>query len=254
MNIFRRYIYNNAERIIFREDISQDYYKELKCKESIVTCDLALRNEINIERQEEKLNVDYSLVKFFNKYEKIVGITITDLRWHPKFSGDIEVINRITSSFTELIEVLEKKGYGVMFIPQQFGMASDCQYMQGFSRDNCFMLNNDYDCYLQQFVIGRLFAVVGMRYHSNIFSAKMGTPFISVSYEQKMKGFVKKIDYSDYCIDIEALSSQELIGKFLRLEKHYDELKMLLETKVIELKKLSNITTEIIIDYLKGND
>ena len=30
------------------------------------------------------------------------------------------------------------------------------------------------DTYFQQYVIGKLYAVVGMRYHSNIFSAKMG--------------------------------------------------------------------------------
>ena len=30
----------------------------------------------------------------------------------------------------------------------------------------------------------------------------MGTPFVSVAYEQKMKGFMKKIQQEKYCIDI----------------------------------------------------
>ena len=64
------------------------------------------------------------------------------------------------------------------------------------------------DTYFQQYVIGKLYAVVGMRYHSNIFSAKMGIPFVSVSYEQKMKGFMQSIGLSEYCIDLNELSEK----------------------------------------------
>ena len=44
------------------------------------------------------------------------------------------------------------------------------------------------------------YAIIGMRYHSNIFSAKAGTPFISISYEQKMAGFMNKMNLEKYCI------------------------------------------------------
>lgn len=250
LNIFRRYIYNNAEQIVFREEISQNYYKKLNCKESKVTCDLALRNEIDIEKQRKILDEDSSLTTFLKKYKKIVGITITDLVWHPKYSKDLEVAKRVKNSFLEFIDFLYKKDYGIIFIPQQFGLATDCKYMNGFAKNNCFMLDNDYDCYLQQYLISKLYAVVGMRYHSNIFSAKMGTPFISISYEQKMKGFIKKIDYTDYCIDIDELSESVLKEKFLQLEVHYEEIKSLLESESIILKDLSNVTTDLIINYL----
>ena len=38
----------------------------------------------------------------------------------------------------------------------------------------------------------------------------MGTPFVSVAYEQKMKGFMKKIQQEKYCIDISDLSFELL--------------------------------------------
>ena len=41
-------------------------------------------------------------------------------------------------------------------------------------------MDDMHDCYFQQYIISLIKAVVGMRYHSNIFSAKMGTPFVSV--------------------------------------------------------------------------
>lgn len=49
-----------------------------------------------------------------------------------------------------------------------------------FDEDNYFVICSDdekYDTYFQQYVIGCMYAVIGMRYHSNIFSAKMGTPY-----------------------------------------------------------------------------
>lgn len=74
-------------------------------------------------------------------------------------------------------------------------------------------------------MIGQLYAVIGMRYHSNIFSAKMGTPFISISYEQKMKGFMEKMNLAEYCIDLKTLSKDTIENRFEQLVNHYDEYK-----------------------------
>ena len=46
----------------------------------------------------------------------------------------------------------------------------------------------------------------------------MKTPFISVSYEQKMNGFVKLAGMDDYLIDITELSEELLSEKFELLE------------------------------------
>jgi Uncharacterized conserved protein len=108
-----------------------------------------------------------------------------------------------------------------------------------------------YDTYFQQYVISRLYAVIGMRYHSNIFSAKMGTPFISVSYEQKMQGFMEKMKLSDYCIVLGDLNEQKLIEKFRLLEDHYDEYKQYLVDIHNDMKAESYKTTEILSDVMK---
>ena len=103
--------------------------------------------------------------------------------------------------------------------------------MSGFAtgKDSFFTIpdsDDRYDSYFQQYVIGQLYAVVGMRYHSNIFSAKMGTPFISVSYEQKMTGFMEKMELSRYCIGIKDLSAELLAEKFELLEQEHDSYNM----------------------------
>ena len=128
--------------------------------------------------------------------------------------------------------------------------------MYSYSTYKCFVLSDKYDCYFQQFIISKLYAVVGMRYHSNIFSAKMCTPFVSIAYEQKMSGFMKKIDLSEYCLDIKDLSYENLQAYFNRLEENYLTYKSNLKNIHNNLREESYQTTkyiEVIIDEITNN-
>ena len=143
-----------------------------------------------------------------------------------------------------------------MFIPQLYGNGNDYDLMKSFcfDSDNYFVVtatDEYYDTYFQQYLIGQLYAVIGMRYHSNIFSAKMGTPFISVSYEQKMKGFMNKIRLSEYCIDLQELSTELLDDRFKQLVKHYEEYKEYLYNMHDFMKSESHKTTDILEGIVK---
>ena len=165
---------------------------------------------------------------------------------------DIAIFS-FTSIFNTIIDYLKDKGYGVVFIPQLFGTANDKDLMESFAKENCFTMDDNHDCYFQQYIIGKLHAVIGLRYHSNIFSAKMKTPFVSVSYEQKMKGFMEQSGLTDLCIDIENLSEKTLIDKFNYLEDNYDNIKERLEEASSNALKKSLKTTELICDYIDKN-
>ena len=115
---------------------------------------------------------------------------------------------------------MEVKGYGVLFIPQLFGNQSDFDYMNSFMSKNSFIMKDTMDTYFQQYVISKLHAVVGMRYHSNIFAAKMNTPFIAVAYEEKMEGFIRLASLDDYSIELSDISFEQLNHKFIMIEKN----------------------------------
>ena len=68
----------------------------------------------------------------------------------------------------------------------------------------------------------------------------MGTPFVSVSYEQKMQGFMKKAGLLEYCLPISELSANSLSNKFEGMMSNYDEYKSLLAIKKAEFKKESS--------------
>lgn len=252
-NIFRKKILKSAEKIILREDISKKYLDNLLPQnKAIVTLDAAFQNELDINKYKIVLKRDKELYKFFNTNKKIIGITITDLLWHPILSN-VKTAQNISITFKKVIQTLCAKNYKILFIPQLFGEANDYNLMKTFEIEGCYTIKDTYDCYFQQFIISKIYAVIGMRYHSNIFSAKMGIPFISISYEQKMLGFMKKVNLDKYCIPLEQLNSEMILSKFKLLEENYFPFKDYLNSIHNNLRETSFKSTEILLDYLNFN-
>lgn len=251
-NILRKYVLKRACCVTFRESISGGYFHDLlPDKEYTVTLDSAFQNDIDVKFNKDLLNKDRKLCDFLNKFDKVIGITITDLQWNPKYSDNHELSNHIRSVFVRFVSFLEVEGYGVIFIPQLFGDMNDRDYMATFASTNTFLLSDQYDCYFQQYLISKLYAVVGMRYHSNIFSCKMGTPFISISYEQKMKGFMNEQKLELYCIDISDLEYEYLVDKFVFLVSGYNNYQSFLANRKVLLKEKASETTRLLLECIR---
>ncbi len=251
-NSIRKRVLKNASAVILREKISENHVKNfVPDVKTLTTLDSAFQHDVDIEKNEKLLDNYTELKCFLNKYDKCIGITITDLQWNPLYSGKDEIKNNIRESFENFIKYLKEQGFGVVFVPQLFGSANDRDYMASFALDNAFVVDETYDCYFQQYLISKLYAVVGMRYHSNIFSCKMKIPFISVSYEQKMKGFMESQKLEKYCININDLSFEILKEKFDLLLSEYDEYRNILVEKSPELKRKAHRTTDILLSKLK---
>lgn len=82
---------------------------------------------------------------------------------------------------------------------------------------------------------GQLDLVICMMLHSSILSFAEETPFISIAYDKKNYAFMKKIDYQDYCLDINKINKDLLSQKFDQLEfnsknisQHFSQQKQLL--------------------------
>ena len=250
-NIFRKKILKGAKLICLREELSKkmvkDFIPEL---EPVVTLDSAFQHDIDISGNSELLR-SYTELNEFISDKNVIGITVTDLQWNSKYKGNAEIQETIRDTFNSFVLRLTGEGYKVLFIPQLFGGANDYEYMSTFRiNDNVFVMSDKYDCYFQQYIISRLKAVIGMRYHSNIFSAKMGTPFISVSYEQKMVGFMEKAELMKYCININELSSEVLNEKFDLLLSSYDDYKSELAKKRVQFKEQSHKTTDLVAQII----
>lgn len=250
-NKIRRKVLLESSLLCLREEISEKMVNDfIPEKKTVVTLDSAFQHPIDMSANEKLFWEYHELASFVENGDNVIGMTITDLQWNYAYSGNVEISNRIRNVFSKFIEYLTENGYKILFIPQLFGESGDARYMLSFCTDNCFVMSDKYDCYFQQYVISRVKAVVGMRYHSNIFSAKMGTPFISVSYEQKMLGFMKKADLLDYCIDVNDLSYELLVSKFNNLLDQYSEIHRYLEIKKDTFRNESHKTTDLVMELI----
>ena len=79
----------------------------------------------------------------------------------------------------------------------------------------------------------------------------MGTPFVSVSYEQKMKGFMQSIGLSNYCIDLNDLSENVLSDKFRQLEVNHDAYEKKLQHIHSDMKCQSYKSTAEVVKFLE---
>lgn len=255
-NEWRKKVLLDAEAVVLRDPISAEHVKKLLPNIDLhQTLDSALQHDINTEENAVKLNEYTELKSFLSNHKRCIGITITDLLWHPVHSKNRRVQESIENSFKGLLGQLVDSGYGVVFVPQLYGAGNDYNLMKSYctnDKDYFIIPDNDnrYDTYFQQYLIGQLYAVIGMRYHSNIFSAKMGTPFVSVSYEQKMQGFMEKMNLSQYCLPLNDLTPDTLQEKFTLLEKNYSKYKEYLISKHDEMRKESYRTTEILKEVI----
>jgi colanic acid/amylovoran biosynthesis protein len=250
-NILRKRVLDNAEFVCLREAVSAQYVKEFGVDNEIfVTLDSAFQHYGDPQKYEQQFMEYSELNEFMTKYDKIVGMTTTDLAWHPIHKNNMQLREEIKETFTTFIDYLKEKNIGVVFIPQLFGNHHDKKYMELFKDDNCFVVDDLHDCYFQQHIISKFYSVVGMRYHSNIFSAKMGTPFISISYEQKMAGFMEISGLDDYCIKVEELNAKGLIETFEKLENNYESYRKLLNGKIKQWKKEAHRTTDAVTKIL----
>ena len=246
-NRIRKWLLKTPRIMCVREAISQKYLEQIGIRKNVhVTMDLAFMNDIDKAYNEKKLN-DYSKLKeFLDSHDKVVGVTITDFKWHIKLRNDQELLARIEDAFHKYINELVKKGYGVLFIPQLFGNQNDYHYMEKHCSSNAFIMDDTMDTYFQQYVISKLYAVIGMRYHSNIFAAKMGTPFIAVVYEEKMRGFLELSDLAEYSIPLTEISFEKLDEKFSVLEQDYEIIRQNLQNGMTDWRKNAVRTIDLL--------
>ncbi len=59
-------------------------------------------------------------------------------------------------------------------------------------------------------IYGDVDLLVGMRMHSNILAATVGTPFVAIAYEHKTEGITETIKMNRYCIKAEEVNSTNL--------------------------------------------
>lgn len=243
----RNWLLKTPKVTCVREAISQKYLAEIGITENVhVTMDLAFMDDVDPVPNERKLTNYTELNNFLVTHEKVVGMTLTDFKWHIKLRNDPQLLIRIEDAFQKIINRLTHKGYGVLLIPQLFGNQNDYDYLKNYCATNTLLMDDAQDTYFQQHIISKLYAVIGMRYHPNIFAAKTGIPFIAVVYEEKMQGFLELAHLEAYSIPLDDLSFEKLDEKFAVLELNHGTIGQNLRTNVSGWRQNALRTLELL--------
>ena len=248
---YRNRVLKRVDAICVRESISyQELKKEGLEKNVTVTIDSAFLNDISKTQMEKEMKNETALCAFLNNYQKVIGVTITDFAWHVEYGKDNKLKGQIKRTFQEFIQLLGKRRIGVVLIPQLFGNQNDKKYLQEFEWENTYLLGDDKDAYFQQYMISKLYGVIGMRYHSNIFAAKMGVPFIPIVYEEKMRGFAEYAGWENLAIALENLSVEELCRQYEYMETNYTDLCKIVWNERTKWKKQAQRTLNDLLQLL----
>lgn len=131
------------------------------------------------------------------------------LTWHYNYqSTDQEVIDTFWLDVMQSITNAYPNSKIVM-LPQTFGDGSQSDGYEyflklatRFGHEHIFVAPASSDSDEQQSIIAGAHCVIGARYHSIVFAINAGVPFISLSYEHKMRGLLEMVDGCDSMVEI----------------------------------------------------
>ena len=159
------------------------------------------------QRENMYKNIAESMMNLQDK-----GFKVYVLPFHTEsYDNDWEIINELKSKM--------KKGYGFEVLNKKSKMTPS--EVLGLIKQMDFL--------------------IGMRLHSLIFSAICKVPMITYCYDTKIRGFMKMIKMSNYCLSIDS-DSDIFLKKSMELMKNKEQISNKIEKSVKKMK--SNILKE----------
>ena len=79
--------------------------------------------------------------------------------------------------------------------------------------------------------------VVTSRFHGVVFAHMLNIPVLAISDHPTVSRLMSDLGLSDYCVDIEKCEVNVLVGRFLSLVSHRDEIKRRMASKLTSYKE-----------------
>ena len=176
--------------------------------------------------------------RYFHKYgiddpSRTVGITIRPWRFPGADNAD-ERYDAYIDSVIEVADYINKLGYQVVFFNQSIGPNKHeddreaIKYLLGRCGDKSqkyVWVNEDMTCEELISCYSKLYAFIGTRFHSVIFSMSCSVPSIAIGYGgNKAKGIMGKFNMDELQVSINDVTGASLISRFDLLSGNYQDL------------------------------
>jgi polysaccharide pyruvyl transferase CsaB len=179
------------------------------------------------------------------KREQIVVLSVRS--WHKNMPSKADKI------FAQFIETnYSKYGLRTVIVPFSLYPENDSILLDKIfaqikdkAAAEVFEFSNDFTKVLA--LIKKATVVVGMRLHSLIFATLTATPFLALSYSDKVSSYARELEMDDYALPLTALSEKTLSEKFNLLMSNYERVK----GHIIEKNLLNRASAAKNIDEIK---
>ena len=138
--------------------------------------------------------------------------------------------------------LVEQNNVQIVLLPLQYPAdVTACRKLQQFMKEDAVILDAAFDTEQFLALMGNFSLLIGMRLHALIFAAVMEVPFIALSYDPKIDGFVKEVEGTNIGA-IEIFVSEDLViaaQNVLKLENISNERLIQLREKALENSQLA---------------
>lgn len=235
-----RRIVNKVDVISVRDYESGEDLKRIGVqKEPIyITADPA----VTIQPSSINLEIGQTILEELNlSPEKTIAISV---RYWKKEDHYKRVLADVADHYIRL-------GWNVLFIPMQYPAdVSPCKDIINIMSETAHVIDRPLDFKEIISIIGNTRLVLGMRLHSIILAAVMNTPFVAISYDQKVDRFVERINMTSagHIKDLQVGHVIKCIDQTLGNE---EAVKKLLADNMEEIIKKAEQSSQLTLDQLK---
>lgn len=173
-----------------------------------------------------------SILKDIDGAEYVVFVP-NSLTWHPRYKEIPQ--KKIDEFYLRIVEILETKfaDKKIVMLPQTYkSVINDYEYFlklkEMSGNKNIIVIDENQSSDVQQEIIKKSYLVIGARYHSVVFAINNEIPFVSLSYEHKMKGLLEVLDMTDRMVEIQDFFD----GKTSVFESSLDKVEHLVSGKL----------------------
>ncbi|MGN0728188.1 polysaccharide pyruvyl transferase family protein [Treponema sp.] len=192
-----------------------------------VSLDIARQFEVNANEVVDSAFLEIPSVKIPENMQKIIKdseyivLVPNSLTWHPRYK-DIPQ-EKIDEFYLRIIKLLETKfaDKKIVMLPQTYkSIINDYEYFLKLkelsNNQDIVVIDENQSSDVQQAIIKKAGFVIGARYHSIVFAINNEVPFVSLSYEHKMKGLLETLGMTSRMVEIQDIFDEK-IGDYRRV-------------------------------------
>lgn len=221
-----------------RETITNDYLEKILEKDKFTLIpDMAFMLENRKENFEFVTNLR-------ERFDNVFGLTVREWRFPNSKDKNKAKINYINAIKDMIIYYADEKNAVFVFIPQVIFEGDDDSIIAEEIKSKLpeeyrehFIINKtDWSPVEIKSLINNFDIFIGTRMHSNIFATSMAVPTVAIAYEKKTNGIMETVGLSEYVVEIDTITKDELIGKIDKCYSNRDITHKHLENRIIEIR------------------